>query len=162
MIFTLPIKRWLLIFLSFFVGLLLMFLQLPTGLHWVSPLWLVLIVLYWVFMMPQYVNVGVAWVFGIIIDAIYNVTLGTHALGLVLVAILMIKIREKILSLGLVKVTPVVFGLLVLYQTLIFLMQSYGGSYFSVWSILGGAVVGAIWWLLLTLLLFNLQRKFRI
>lgn len=162
MVFSSTTKRWLVILLSFFVGLILMFLQLPFGLNWLGSLWIVLILLYWVLMMPQYINVGIACVIGIFLDVIYNVTIGEHALSLIFVAYFMIKFREKILPLGFLKTALVIFCLIIVYQTLLFLMQTYTGNYFNVWSILGGALAGALVWPPLALLLFNCQRKFRI
>lgn len=156
------LKRWFLICLSFFSGMFLMFLPLPSGFNWLGPLWLVLILLYWVLMMPQYVNVGIAWGVGIFTDIVYNGIIGEHALGLVLIVFLVIKIRQKILPLGFLKMAPIISGLLVLYQLLIFLMRVYGSYYFNTWSILGGAIVGILLWPPVALLLFNCQQKFRI
>ena len=61
-----------------------MFLRLPIGFDWLGSLWIVLILLYWALMTPQYVNVGVAWFVGFILDIVYKVTIGEHALVLLL------------------------------------------------------------------------------
>ena len=72
------------------------------------------------------------------------------------------KFRHKIIPLGFWKTSLVIFGLIMFYQLLLFLMQSYLGDYFNFWSILGGAIVSALVWPLLALLLFNYQQKLRI
>ncbi|MBU0744798.1 MAG: rod shape-determining protein MreD, partial [Gammaproteobacteria bacterium] len=162
MVFSSAIKRWFIISLSFFGGLVLMFLQLPLGLNWLGSLWVVLILLYWALMMPQYINVGAATCIGIFLDIVYNTTIGTHSLGLVFVVFCIIKFRQKILPLGFLKTALVIFCLISIYQILLFLIQVYTGNYCDIWSILGGAMVSALVWPPLALLLFNCQRKFRI
>jgi len=161
-IFTPAMKNRFLILLTFLIGLFLVFLPLPYQLHWLNTLWIVLILLYWVLMKPQDVNLGYAWLVGIFIDMIYNVTIGLHALGLVIVVFLMLKICEKIVDISLLKITPVIFGLLVLYQSLLFLMQSYVGNGFSPLSILSGTLLGTVAWPLLSWILFNYQKRFHL
>ncbi|MDR1012599.1 MAG: rod shape-determining protein MreD [Coxiellaceae bacterium] len=159
-ILSLTIKKYCLIFLSFVIGLLLMLLQLPLSLCWLNSLWPVLVLIYWILKIPQIVNIKIACSLGIMIDVITNTTIGVHTTGLILISILMLKIREKILSLSSLQITAVIFWLLIMYQTVILLMQSYVGNHFNIWSILSGAWAGTIGWLLLAPLLSNLQRKF--
>jgi rod shape-determining protein MreD len=149
---------------SFLVGGVLMLLRLPFGFAWLGPLWLVLLLFYWVLMAPQYVNVGVAWLVGFVLDIVYNVTIGEHALALILAVFFLTKIRAKIIQFGLWnwKMFLVIFGFIMFYQFLLFLLQSYVGEYFNFGFALGGAIVGSLVWLPLAPLLFNYQQKLRI
>ena len=160
--FSPTIKIWIPILLSFLVSWLLMFLQLPARLEWLSPPWIVLVLLYWALMAPQYVNVGIACLIGFYLDIIYNVPIGENALMLVLMTYFIVKFRQKIIPLDVWKISIVIFGLMLLYQLLRFLTQIYLGEYFNIWSILGYAIVSALVWIPLASLLFNFQRKFRI
>ena len=162
MVFALAIKRWMVILSSFLIGVILMFAHLPFGFDRMGSLWVVLILLYWVLMMPQYIGIGIAWFVGICLDITYNVPLGEHAIGLVLITFCMIEFREKFLLWGFLKTAAIIFGLILGYQALLFLMQIYNGNYFSGWYILGGALGSAVVWPPLALLLVNCQRKFRI
>lgn len=161
-VFSTIIKTWVLILLSFLVSWILMFLQLPTWFDWLRPSWVVLVLLYWVLVMPQCVNVGFAWVIGILLDIVYNVPIGENAVGLVLLAYIVVKFRQKIMLLGFWKMSIVIFSLIMLHQLLRFLMQAYLGDYFNALSILGSATISALVWPFLALLLFNCQKKFRL
>ncbi len=161
---TLTVRALYLICSSFLVGGVLMLLRLPLGFAWLGPLWLVLLLFYWVLMAPQYVNVGVAWSVGFVLDIVYNVTIGEHALALVLVVFFLTKFRAKIIHFSLWnwKMFLVVLGFIVFYQFLLFLLQSSVGEYFNFGLALSGAIVSLLVWLPLALLLFNYQRKLRI
>ena len=152
-------KTWSLISLSFCAGLALMFLQ-PV--KWLQPPWVVIILLYWILMKPQYVSIGIAWIIGVFLDAIYNTTIGEHGLALVLIAFVLTRFRNKIISLGFWKSSLVIFGLIFLYQTIQFLMKLYSGDYINYWDFLSKTAISALVWPLLALLLFNLQEKLKI
>ncbi|HBY55844.1 MAG TPA: rod shape-determining protein MreD [Coxiellaceae bacterium] len=155
-------KMWIPILLSFLVSWVLLFLQLPTWFEWLYPPLIVLVLLYWALTMPQYVNVGSALVVGIFLDILYNAPIGENAIALILMTYFVAEFRQKIIPLGFWKTSVVIFGLMLLYQSLRFLMQGYAGEYFNAWSILGYAIVSALVWAPLATLLFNFQQKFRI
>ena len=156
------IKMWALILLSFFASLILLFLRTPPNIDWLQPLWIILVLLYWILMRPQYVSIGVAWSVGIFLDILYNTPIGENALALVLIAFLATKFRQKIISLSFWKSSMIIFGLIALYQSLQFLMQTCIGSYFNIWSIFGNAFMSTLAWILLAVFLFNHQRKIQI
>lgn len=160
--FSLALRTHLLIILSFLGGMVFMFLPLPYTISWLNSFWLVLLLLYWCLMLPQYINVGIAWFVGIFLDMVYGVPVGAHALALVLIAFIFIKMRQKILPLGFLKTAPFIFGLILLYQLLLVLLQVYLGNKVDLWLVGLGAFLAAILWPPLALILFNLQLKFRI
>lgn len=145
-IFSSMIKTWVVILLSFLGGWILMFLHYPAWFDWLSPPWIVLLLLYWALMLPRYVNVGFAWLSGCFLDLGSNTILGEHALALVIVTYVIVKFRQKIIPLDLGKMLIVIFSLVMLYRLLQGLVQLYSGSYFNGWSILGSAFVSALIW----------------
>lgn len=156
--FSAEIKSWLLILTSFFVALVLMFLRLPSWSIWICPQWLGIVVLYWAWIMPQRVNVGVAWLVGVLLDFLYHTPVGENALALVLATYLIIKFREKFRLLYFWKKVLVLFSLIAWCQFLPFLMQVYLGEGTDFWPILTQGIVGTFVWLVIAVL-FNRRRK---
>ncbi len=157
-------RSLILIFSSFLMGGVLMLLRLPTGLDWLGPLWLVLILLCWVLKVPQYVNVGTACLVGLILDVVYNVAIGGHSLALISVVYFMTKFRHKMTLLNIWnwKISVIVAGFIGFYQFLLFLMQLYLGGHFDLWLAIRGIIASLLAWPLLAFLLFNYQQKLRI
>ena len=157
-------RRVYLIYSSFLVGGILMLLRLPAGFDLTQPLWLVLILLYWALMTPQYVNVGVAMLMGFVFDIVYNTAIGEHALALIAIVFFVNKLQHKIMlfSLGSWQMSLVIWGVIMCYQLLLLFIQLYLGEYFSVMRVFGGAVLSALIWIPLSWLLFNYQQKLRI
>lgn len=156
------VKISFLILLSFLGGIVFMFLQPSIRFGFLYVPWLVLILFYWVLMLPQYVNIGVAWLVGFFLDIVYNVPIGENILALVLMVYFVTKVRGKIVLLGFWEMAIVVCGLIICYQTLLFFMQTYAGYYFNAWSILSRAVVSMVIWPFLAQLLYKYQLKCRI
>ena len=152
------LKIWLTISLSFFVALMLVFLHLPNWAEWVYPQWLVLVVLYWAFIMPQRVNVGIAWLIGFLLDILYNTPVGENASVLVLITYFIIKFGPTSRLLNFWKKAVISFGLIMLCQLLPLLMQVYLGGAFNFWPMLTRAIIGTLIWLLVVVS-FNRQRK---
>lgn len=76
------------IFISILVALVLAILPLPAQLDAFRPDWLTLVVLYWVLALPHRVNVGTAWLAGLVLDILLGSTLGVRAIGLAVVTYL--------------------------------------------------------------------------
>lgn len=153
-----------LIYSSFLVGGILMLLRLPIGFDWLQPLWLVLILLYWVLMTPQYVNVGVAMLMGFVFDIVYNTAIGEHALALIAIVFFVTGLRNKIMPFGLGswQMSLVIWGVIMCYQLLLLFVRLYLGEYFGVMQAFGGATLSALIWIPLSWLLFNYQQKLRL
>jgi rod shape-determining protein MreD len=149
---------------SFLVGMVLMLLHLPPIINWLGPLWLVLILCYFALTAPQYVNVGIALLIGLLLDLVYNTAFGEHGLVLIIVVFFVIKLRQKIIPFGLVswQMALIMLGMMAFYQLLLFFLQLYLGEYFNSLAAFGGAILSGVAWLPLALLLFNYQQKLRI
>jgi rod shape-determining protein MreD len=152
-------RTWLLIGVTVLVALMLMFLRLPHWAEWLRPQWPVLVVLYWAMMLPERVNIGFAWVLGLLLDVWYNTPLGINALSLMLVTYFMTQFAARIKSLTYWQVSIIVLGLVILYQILPYLLQAYLGASYGFSLILSRACVSALLWPLVVFVLFNYRRK---
>ncbi len=77
-------KRYV-IYVSIFIAFVLEVLPMPIGTDIYRPDWLLLVLVYWNIALPQRVNLGVAFICGILLDVLLGNSLGINSLGLVIV-----------------------------------------------------------------------------
>jgi len=78
---------------SLLAAVMLQLVQLPDFLAAARPLWLPLMISYWALTEPRVSTLFGGFVLGVIADVLFGTVLGQHALGLVLVAYLVQKLR---------------------------------------------------------------------
>ena len=70
---------------SFFSAIVLNIIPLPATLALFYPLWLPLILIYWIMVLPEHIHFTLAWILGLLIDVLYGSCLGEHSLALCVV-----------------------------------------------------------------------------
>jgi len=81
---------------TFILALMLTFFPLPTWLAMLRPEWVVLVLIYWCLALPERVGVGVGWLAGLTLDVARGALLGQYAVGLALVAFLVMQLHKRI------------------------------------------------------------------
>ncbi|MDN2663689.1 rod shape-determining protein MreD [Psychromonas sp. 14N.309.X.WAT.B.A12] len=76
------------IYLTFFVCLVADIFPLPIMFNAFRPNWMILVIFYWIIALPHRVNIGHAFILGLILDLLLGSTLGTHGLLFSLLAYL--------------------------------------------------------------------------
>ena len=73
-------------------------LLLPLSDKWLlwRPEWVVLAFIYWCLTLPKKVSIILAWVAGLFIDVVYDSILGQHALGMVIVVFMTLRLIPRI------------------------------------------------------------------
>lgn len=154
---TKKLNNYLIIAASFFIALALTFIDLPSWVNYIYPECLVIVLLYWIYTSYTYVNIGMAFLVGIMLDIIYDTPIGEHALVLILAAYFIIKFNSKIHVLAFEKKLAVVFGLIFWCQFTPLLIQFFlGQSAFSWLNFIGifiKNISGTLLWLSLSTLL---------
>jgi len=151
---------FLLIAFSFIVALLLSILPLPNWLSLVWPQWLVLAVIYWVLALPYRVNLGVAWLLGLLLDGLYGSLLGEHALALTLVAYVVDRFHRQIRMFPLLQQAGCVFLLVLMYQAVLIWIQGMLGQLTNVYLFWLSALTSMLLWPWLFVLLRAYRRRF--
>lgn len=80
--------------LSLIAGLCLQLVELPDALSAARPLWLPMILAYWALREPQLPALLPAFVVGIAMDVLFSAPLGQHALGLVALIYIVVRLRS--------------------------------------------------------------------
>lgn len=84
------------IFLSFIGAWFLMIFPVPYDWQFLRPVWLTLVLIYWIFALPQSIGILTAWAVGLVMDILGNGVMGQYALAMVSVAFFARFLRYRI------------------------------------------------------------------
>lgn len=90
-----PRNGWV-IWLTLALGLLLSVSPLPEFMQIGRPLWVALVLTYWVLALPHRVGMTTAWVLGLAQDVLFGTLLGQHALILTLITFLVLSLHQRL------------------------------------------------------------------
>lgn len=88
--------RYTVIFGSLVVALLLTIVPLPSWLAAIWPYWVALVMIYWCLETQGRIGLGMAFVFGLVLDLFTGSLLGLHALSLVIIVYLVTRFRARL------------------------------------------------------------------
>ena len=147
------LNNYLVIYMTYFAGLVCAIFPLPSILNAFRPDWMILIIFYWVLALPHRVNIGHAFFLGIIYDLLLGSTLGMHAFLFSLLAYIVITNYQLFRYFTIVQTTLIV-GLFSLFsKVMLYLMASglqdiiLNKSYF--WSVFSSMLIWPWFFLLL-------------
>ncbi len=147
---------------SMAAALMLTMLPLPDWAEHARPEWVALVLIYWVMALPQRIGVGAAWVCGLFLDVVRGAVLGQHALALTLIAFITLKLHLRLRVYPLWQQATVVLMLVALEQMLVLWIKGFLGLSPEGWFYWVPALVSALLWPWLYLILRDLRRHFRV
>ena len=108
-------SNYYLISLSLLIAILLTLLPLPNWALLARPHWILLVLLFWLMTVPFQVNVGIAFLMGLLTDLVTGTLLGQHAFIYTLIAYIFIKFCVR-------------FNHVAMYQQLLFISALVGAD----------------------------------
>jgi rod shape-determining protein MreD len=151
--------RYLVIYLTFIVGMILMILPLPDWVRIYRPDWVALILIYWSMALPKRVGLWSALIIGLLVDSLLGTLLGQHALALVVITYLNLNVYLRIRVLSLVQQSLYVFSLLAISQLIIAWMDGIMGLTVPFKAIFGAPFIGMLMWPWAFVILRDIRRK---
>ncbi|MHC8440868.1 MAG: rod shape-determining protein MreD [Candidatus Eutrophobiaceae bacterium] len=153
-------KGFWVIVLTFAIALFLTILPLP---EWVSPWrpdWLLLVTVYWCMALPDRIGILPAWICGLFLDVSQGAILGMNAMGLTVLATLIISNSQlmRIMPLAQQAVTLCIY--LIAYELFIWLMCLLFELPVNGWTHWVSAVVSAALWPWVFVILRDLRRRY--
>lgn len=148
--------------LSFLVALMLVIIPLPEWARLLRPEWVSLVLIYWVLALPQRIGLGVAWTLGLLLDVMRDTLLGQHALALVIIAYIVIQIHQRLRLFPLWQQSLVIFLLLLIQTVIIFWIKGVIGEAPSFWHALLPALMSALFWSAVFILLRHVRRLYKV
>jgi rod shape-determining protein MreD len=147
----------------FFIGLSLLlalgFNLLPLGRHAAMPDLLALVLVFWNVHQPRRVGVGLAFVFGLLMDVHEGALLGQHALAYTMLSFVAITIHRRLLWFGVVEQALQIVPVFYAAHLLSLAVRLIAGDMFPGWGILIAPAIEALLWPVITVLLLAPQRR---
>lgn len=113
---------------SLFIAFILWLIPLPQVLMIYRPLWLLLVMSFWVMLQPERLSIGFAWMIGLLQDALSGGLLGEQALAMALCAYMVAKFQRRLLLVPLWYQTLFILVLAIIYLGFIFIVQGCIGQ----------------------------------
>lgn len=149
-----------LVWLVMLIALLLTLVPLPAWVGWLRPSWVLLVLVFFAWRMPQRVSVTHAFVLGILLDLINGTVLGEHALALVPIIYITVRFHKQLNMFPAFQQMFVILFYSLLYKLIIVLVQGTIGEAphsFLFWL---AAIVNMVLWPWLYILLRDLIYRF--
>jgi len=154
-----PPLKYMVIYLSLLVALILMILPLPDSVQIYRPNWVALTLIYWSMALPKRVGLWFAFFTGIILDTSQGTLLGQHTLALVLIIFLNMNFYQRIRVLMLAQQAVYVFVLLLINQVLVAWVEGILGRPTPLLAYFGAPLVGMLIWPWVFVVLRDIRRK---
>ena len=132
---------------------------LPVGRHPAQPDLLAMVLVFWNVHQPRRVGVGLAFLFGLLMDVHQGALLGQHALAYTLLSFVAITIHRRLTWFGLIQQALQILPVFMAAHAMSLLVRMVAGDMFPGWSLLLAPVFESLLWPLVTLLLLAPQRR---
>jgi len=153
--------RWI-IGIVFAAMLLLSIYPLAPSYRWYRPEWVLLLLIYWVLLMPYFIGPGWWWGVGLLQDVVTGSVLGQHALGTVIVGYLCLLSYQRIRNYTLWQQACWVFVVVGIAAVIYQWVNSLQGMHTVGLKFLWPAFISALIWPLFVFGLDQLRRHYRI
>lgn len=150
------------IFMTSLFAVCLSIIPMPDWANWFRPAWVIIVLAYWIMTYPDYINVGVAWGLGLLLDALYGTILGEHALALTVVAYLIYRAKRELKRYALIHQGIFIVFCCFIYNLILFLIQWMLGQGTYNWQFWVSPFLSIILWPVIFTFFKKIQFKFRI
>jgi rod shape-determining protein MreD len=151
-----------LIFLTIAAAVLLTLLPLPAVLLPFKPYWVALVVIYWSLETVDIINLGLAFLIGLVLDTLSGSLMGLHALSLVVMVFLVQRFRSRLRFFPPWQQALSVLGLLVNDRIILIWITVLLGEPLPTWKYWLPPLVGMALWPWLFLLLDRIRSRMRL
>jgi rod shape-determining protein MreD len=143
-------RYWPWILLLLLASLVLTVVPLPAWLQPLRPNFVALTVLWLCLLSVRPPRQLLAWTMGLALDALHGLLLGQNALALVVITFVALKLRLRIRAFPVLHQSAVIFGLLALYEFILFWIDGIAGFPVTTWLRWLPVLTGAACWPLLS------------
>ncbi len=153
--------NWFIIVASFVAALAVTLFPLPAMLAPLRPDWVVLVLIYWIIALPHRVGVGTGWLAGLFQDAATGTLLGQQALGLTVVAWLVLLLHQRIRNYPIWQQAILILIFVALFRVLGAWVLGVSGrpTGFLYWM---PAISSMLAWPFVFLMLRHIRRRYRV
>lgn len=154
--------NWFAVFITFLFAIILALLPMPDWTVWLRPAWVLLVLIYWVMANPYRVNVGIAWMVGLLMDLLTGTLLGEHALAYTVVTYFVAKMYIRLRMYPLIQQGFSVFVFVLFYQFIVYCIQGFNGELPTSQLYWLSSLTSMIFWPWLFVLMRDFRRRFNL
>jgi len=147
------------LFIALTLALAFAFELLPFGRQAAMPDLLAVGLVFWNVHQPRRVGVGLAFVFGLLMDVHQGALLGQHALAYTLLSFVAITIHRRLLWFGVIEQSLQILPVFFAAHLVSLVVRLLAGGMFPGWWLFAAPVIEALLWPLTTLILLAPQRR---
>lgn len=146
----------------FIVALVMEIAPWPNGLQSFKPAWLVLVIAFWTLSIPNKVNIGSAFILGVVWDLVLGSIMGVHALVLSIFTYVLVKYHLILRNLSLWLQSLLIIAFVFAIRIAVFIVELLIHSATFHWQEIFGALISGLLWPWLFLLFKKIQFKLQI
>jgi rod shape-determining protein MreD len=150
------------IILSILAALLLSVMPMPHPVSLGRPMWLAMVLAYWVMALPHRVGLLTAWLAGLVSDVLFGQLFGQNALVMTLVVWMVLLLYQRIRRFPLWQQSLVMLPVFGIAQMVLLWLNSLSGNRPPTLLFLLPAVVSAVLWPWVFSLLRGVRRRFHV
>ncbi|BDX18864.1 MAG: rod shape-determining protein MreD [Pseudomonadales bacterium] len=150
------------IILSILAALLLSVMPMPDPVSLGRPMWLAMVLAYWVMALPHRVGLLTAWLAGLVSDVLFGQLFGQNALVMTLVVWMVLLLYQRIRRFPLWQQSLVMLPVFGIAQMVLLWLNSLSGNRPPTLLFLLPAVVSAVLWPWVFSLLRGVRRRFHV
>lgn len=148
--------------LSIIAALVLQIMPMPVLADQLRPDWVLLVLSYWALALPNRVNVGVAFINGLILDILLGTSLGVHSFAMCISIFVLAANYQRLRNYSVWQQAVVIGILAALYHLIVFWLQHLLTDIYFLFTYLWPVLTSMLIWPWLFLLLRKVRRQFRI
>lgn len=148
--------------LSIIAALVLQIMPMPLVVDQFRPDWVFLVLAYWALALPNRVNVGVAFINGLVLDILLGTTLGVHSLAMCISIFVLAANYQRLRNYSVWQQAVVIGILAALYHLVVFWLQHLITDIYFLFTFLWPVLTSMLIWPWLFLLLRKIRRQLRI
>ncbi|GGD61940.1 rod shape-determining protein MreD [Lacimicrobium alkaliphilum] len=148
--------------ISMLVALMLQIMPMPIIADPFRPDWVFLVLAYWTLALPQRVNVGVAFINGLLLDLLLGTTLGIHGFALSLAIFILAANYQRLRNYSVWQQAFMVGLLTSLYHLVIFWLQHLLTDIYFLFTYLWPVLTTMLFWPWCFLVLRKVRRQLKV
>lgn len=134
------------LFLALLISFVLTIIPLPMALVAFRPPWVLMLILYTQFFLPQYFSVTLIFFLGLCLDVLLSTVIGEHAFALLLATWFATGKIRRFSFFSMLQQMVLVALFCLIYQTIIFLIEAFLGYNTNLWIAVGTALLSMLFW----------------
>lgn len=150
------------IFITLFIALILALLPMPDWTIWLRPAWVLMVLIYWTMTVPYQLNIGIAWIMGLIVDLLNGTLLGEHALAFTIVIYFVTRMHMRLRMYHLLQQSISVLIFVLLYQFILYCIQGFIGELPNSHLFWLSSITSMLLWPWLFILMRDFRKWFKI